>query len=76
MARSKVKSYKWVKVIEGEKMKREEIRKILSRIKEKVEKLEGVERVILYGSYARNEADEHSDINILIVVKEWGDTKK
>ncbi len=57
-------------------MKREEIRKILSRIKEKVEKLEGVERVILYGSYARNEADEHSDINILIVVKDWGDTKK
>jgi len=57
-------------------MKREEISKILSRIKRQVEKMEGVEKVILYGSYARNEADEHSDIDILIVVKDWADTKK
>ncbi len=52
------------------------ISSILTRIKRYAEKIEGVKKVILYGSYARGEADEHSDIDILIVVEDSADAKK
>jgi predicted nucleotidyltransferase len=39
------------------------MRKIAERLKKKY----NAERVILYGSYAKGEATEHSDIDILVV---------
>jgi predicted nucleotidyltransferase len=45
---------------------------ILSRIKKIAERLKkeyGAERVILFGSYAKGEATEHSDIDLLIVAQ-------
>ncbi|MHA1263231.1 MAG: nucleotidyltransferase domain-containing protein [Candidatus Freyarchaeota archaeon] len=56
--------------------KNKEIAGVLSRIKEHAEKIEGVKKVILYGSYARNEAGKHSDIDILVVVEDNIDTKR
>ena len=45
---------------------------ILSEVKEEVLKLYGdkLERLILYGSYARNEQEPESDIDIMILVDE------
>ena len=47
------------------------------KVKRLVEKVEahlherygdGIKRVILYGSYARGEATEHSDVDVLVLV--------
>jgi predicted nucleotidyltransferase len=45
---------------------------ILSEVKEEVLKLYGdkLEQLILYGSYARNEQERESDIDIMILVDE------
>jgi len=47
------------------------IKKILSEFKEEIEKLyrKRLKRIILYGSWARGEATEESDIDVLIVLK-------
>ena len=48
-----------------------EIREVLEEFKKEIEKLYGkrLERIILYGSYARGDATEDSDIDLLIVLK-------
>jgi predicted nucleotidyltransferase len=40
----------------------------LSAIKEKIKQIEPEARVILYGSFARGDANEESDIDLLILV--------
>jgi len=49
-----------------------EIEHILKEFREKVEKLYGkrLKKIILYGSYARGQAnDEHSDIDLAVVLE-------
>ncbi|MCI0471719.1 MAG: nucleotidyltransferase domain-containing protein [Candidatus Aminicenantes bacterium] len=55
-----------------ETIKDRRLKAILSDIKEEVLKLFGdrVVQLILYGSYARNEQDGESDIDVLILVDE------
>lgn len=52
----------------GEKEDLKKIERIISRVRESALKIEGVDRLILYGSCVRGEAKEDSDIDILIVV--------
>ena len=42
--------------------------KILKRIKRKVHEIDSTARIVLYGSYARNDYTENSDIDILILL--------
>jgi len=48
-----------------------EIKEVLEAFKKEIEKLYGkrLEKIILYGSYARGDATEDSDIDLLIVLK-------
>ena len=48
-----------------------EIRDIIEDFKQKIQKLYGkkLKKIILYGSYARGEATEESDIDLLIVLE-------
>ncbi|CAI1491938.1 Putative nucleotidyltransferase [Thermococcus nautili] len=50
---------------------REELLEILREVKEKLIKILGDDlvEVILFGSYARGEAKEDSDVDVLVVVK-------
>ena len=47
-------------------MKREEITEFLTTHKDEMAQRFGVVKIGLFGSYARGEADEHSDIDIAI----------
>lgn len=54
-----------------EKKKGQDLKKIertLSIIREHILKIKGTQQVILYGSYAKGEAKEDSDVDILVVV--------
>lgn len=53
-------------------IKDEKIIQVLSEVHRKVKKLTGDHpvKVILYGSYARNSQDDHSDIDIMILVED------
>jgi len=48
------------------------IRQLLARLKKGLEELYGerLQGVYLFGSYGRGQADEHSDIDVLIVLDE------
>lgn len=41
---------------------------LLSRIKNEIKQVEPTAQIILYGSYARGDANEESDIDLLILV--------
>ncbi len=49
---------------------REKIKNVTDRIRDYLENSygEGVKKIILYGSHARNKANAHSDVDILVVV--------
>lgn len=51
-------------------MKLERIRPILEEFKRELQRIYGprLKRLILYGSYARGEADEGSDLDLLVVL--------
>jgi predicted nucleotidyltransferase len=55
-------------------MIREEIGPLLSELRERLELLYGsrLKGVYLFGSYARGEADEESDVDVLIVLDHLG----
>ncbi|MFC1643748.1 nucleotidyltransferase domain-containing protein [Candidatus Omnitrophota bacterium] len=40
---------------------------IENKLRETLKKVEGVEKVYLFGSYAKNELDVHSDIDLLVI---------
>jgi len=46
------------------------IKRILQEFRDKIEKLYGdrLKNIVLYGSYARNEANKESDMDLLIVL--------
>ena len=48
------------------------IEEVLKEFKEKVQILYGSNliRILLYGSWARNDAGNHSDINVTVILKE------
>ncbi|NJE09766.1 nucleotidyltransferase domain-containing protein [Thermococcus sp. MAR1] len=52
-------------------IQRDELEKILREVKEKLEEILGDDlvEVILFGSYARGEAREDSDVDVLVVVR-------
>ena len=52
-------------------MKTLEIKKVLEEFKKEIKKLYGdrLKQIILYGSYARGDATEDSDIDLLIVLE-------
>jgi len=52
---------------------REDLLKILREVKAKLREILGdnLVEVILFGSYARGEASEWSDVDVLVVVKRW-----
>lgn len=52
------------------KIKNKDIINILTEVKESMFKIFGVKlrKVILFGSYARNEADKESDVDILLLI--------
>ncbi len=47
------------------------INKVIKEFKARTKKLYGnkLKNIILYGSWARNEANEHSDIDLLVIIK-------
>jgi len=47
------------------------IDKIIQEFKSRIKKIYGnkLQNIILYGSWARNEANEHSDIDLLVIIK-------
>ncbi|NJF25807.1 nucleotidyltransferase domain-containing protein [Thermococcus sp. Bubb.Bath] len=50
-----------------------ELEEILKEVKAKLQEILGdnLVEVILFGSYARGEAEEWSDVDVLVVVKQW-----
>lgn len=56
----------------------DELLKILREVKEKLEEILGDDlvEVILFGSYARGEAREDSDVDVLVVVKKLPDREE
>ncbi|ASJ11947.1 nucleotidyltransferase domain-containing protein [Thermococcus thioreducens] len=54
-------------------IQREELEKILREVKSRLQEILGDDlvEVILFGSYARGEAREDSDVDVLVVVKRW-----
>ena len=48
------------------------VREAIERFKERALKMEGVEEAILYGSAARGDFNEESDIDLLVLLKEAG----
>lgn len=57
---------------------REELLEILREVKERLREILGDDlvEVILFGSYARGEAREDSDVDVLVVVKRWPDPEE
>jgi predicted nucleotidyltransferase len=55
-----------------------DIKEILEEVGEKLKKLygENLRGIILYGSYARGEATEDSDIDLIILLKDMEDISK
>jgi uncharacterized protein len=51
------------------------IKKILEEFKSKVEKLVNLDKMILFGSQARGEETENSDIDIIIVSEDFENQK-
>jgi len=51
----------------------DEIKKIVLQYIENLKKQIHIERVILYGSYAENRANEHSDIDLAIISPDVND---
>ena len=56
----------------------EKVEKILKEIKRYLEEKygDGIRKVILYGSYARGEATEDSDVDVMVVVSDDLDPKE
>ncbi|MDI3475865.1 MAG: hypothetical protein PWQ79_2204 [Thermococcaceae archaeon] len=54
-------------------LQRDELEEILKEVKAKLQEILGdnLVEVILFGSYARGEASEWSDVDVLVVVKRW-----
>lgn len=54
-------------------LQRDELGEILKEVKAKLQEILGdnLVEVILFGSYARGEASEWSDVDVLVVVKRW-----
>ncbi len=52
-----------------------DIKPILEEVKEKLQKIYGerLREIILYGSYARGEGDDGSDIDLIILLKDMSD---
>ncbi|WP_054839511.1 nucleotidyltransferase domain-containing protein [Thermococcus sp. JCM 11816] len=52
---------------------KEELLKILRDVKARLQEIlgENLVEIILFGSYARGEAEEWSDVDVLVVVKRW-----
>ncbi|AEK72751.1 Nucleotidyltransferase [Thermococcus sp. 4557] len=52
-------------------LQREELEKILNEVKSRLQEILGddLAEVILFGSYARGEAREDSDVDVLVVVR-------
>ena len=48
-----------------------EIKEILTKLKEEIEKLYGkrFKNIVLYGSWARGEATDKSDIDVIVILK-------
>lgn len=55
----------------GEK-KVEKIKQEVEKFKKRVEKKFGVEKIIIFGSAARSKMTEHSDIDMIVVSKNYG----
>ncbi|ASJ02373.1 nucleotidyltransferase [Thermococcus profundus] len=54
-------------------LERNELEGILREVKAKLQEIlgENLVEVILFGSYARGEAEEWSDVDVLVVVRQW-----
>ena len=59
-------------------LSREELLEILHEVKSELKRIlsDDLVEVILFGSYARGEAKEDSDVDVLVVVKRWPNLKK
>ncbi|GAB6102455.1 nucleotidyltransferase domain-containing protein [Thermococcus atlanticus] len=59
-------------------LQREELLKILREVKLKLQEILGDDlvEVVLFGSYARGEAREDSDVDVLVVVRRWPNREK
>jgi predicted nucleotidyltransferase len=56
----------------GEKKDREKIVREIKEFKQKIKKKFYVDEIIIFGSAARGEMGEHSDIDLIVVSKKFG----
>ena len=54
-------------------LQKEELERILGEVKSRLQEIlgENLVEVILFGSYARGDAREGSDVDVLVVVRRW-----